>query len=320
MGKNNNNSRKRKQISSTSGRDGQQMQQPDKDNGGSNKEEQPAGGDRRQEMKKKKSKKEKNQLFTRARGDGGFGGARWKEKVLILCSRGTTYRFRHLMNDLISLLPHSKVTSKLDTKSDRRAVNEMAEMKGCTSSLLFEVRRHRDLYMWISKIPEGPSMKFHVTNVHTMDELKLTGNHMRGTRSLLSFSEEFGDDDHDEQQHGQKQRQGNGKGKGKGNANSNGIGNGNGNGSSDSSNVHLRLMKELFIHIFGVPKGHRKSKPFYDHVISFSLIDDRIWIRNFQIIVPGGEQKTGKASLDDMSLAEVGPRMCLNPVKVYILP
>ena len=145
-------------------------------------------------------------------------------------------------------------------------------------------------------------MKFHVTNVHTMDELKLTGNHMRGTRSLLSFSQEFGDD---EDEHNDE----NGLRK-------NGRGNSEVDGDGAHGNAHLRLMKELFIHIFGVPRGHRKSKPFYDHVISFSVIDNRILIRNYQIIIPGAEQRTGKASLDDMSLAEVGPRMCLNPVKV----
>ena len=33
--------------------------------------------------------------------------------------------------------------------------------------------------------------------------------------------------------------------------------------------------------------------------------------------MPGGEQRSGKTSLDDMSLAEVGPRMCLNPIKIF---
>ena len=47
------------------------------------------------------------------------------------------------------------------------------------------------------------------------------------------------------------------------------------------------------------------------------MLDGRIWVRNYQIIVPGGEQRQGKSSLDDMSLAEVGPRMCLNPIKIF---
>ena len=52
-----------------------------------------------------------------------------KEKVLVLCSRGATYRYRHLMMDMVQLLPHSKRESKLDTKNDREVINEVADMK-----------------------------------------------------------------------------------------------------------------------------------------------------------------------------------------------
>jgi hypothetical protein len=33
-----------------------------------------------------------------------------------------------------------------------------------------------------AKSPDGPTVKFLVQNVHTMDELKLTGNHLKGSR------------------------------------------------------------------------------------------------------------------------------------------
>lgn len=33
-----------------------------------------------------------------------------------------------------------------------------------------------------AKAPDGPTAKFLVLNVHTMDELKLTGNHLKGSR------------------------------------------------------------------------------------------------------------------------------------------
>ena len=38
-------------------------------------------------------------------------------------------RYRHLLLDLAQLLPHSKKDSKLDTKSDRGVLNEVADMK-----------------------------------------------------------------------------------------------------------------------------------------------------------------------------------------------
>lgn len=30
--------------------------------------------------------------------------------------------------------------------------------------LFLEARKKKDLYIWLAKVPEGPSVKFHVTN------------------------------------------------------------------------------------------------------------------------------------------------------------
>lgn len=38
----------------------------------------------------------------------------------------------------------------------------------------------------------------------------------------------------------------------------------------------------MFEQIFGVPPGARRSKPFIDHVLTFSVVDNKIWFRNFQ--------------------------------------
>lgn len=59
------------------------------------------------------------------------------------------------------------------------------------NTLYFEARKHEDLYLWAAKTPNGPSVKMHVQNIHTMDELKMTGNCLKGSRPILSFSEEF---------------------------------------------------------------------------------------------------------------------------------
>ena len=37
-------------------------------------------------------------------------------------------------------------------------------MQGCSSVLFFEARKKKDLYVWLAKAPEGPSVKFYVTN------------------------------------------------------------------------------------------------------------------------------------------------------------
>ncbi|KAI4485322.1 hypothetical protein M0804_006827 [Polistes exclamans] len=68
---------------------------------------------------------------------------------------------------------------------------------------------------------------------------------------------------------------------------------------------HYNLLKELFTQIFGVPNHHPKSQPFFDHVYTFTVLDNRIWFRNFQILT------------EDGGLAEIGPRFVLNPVKIF---
>eukprot|EP00494_Astrolonche_serrata_P026696 UN26959 len=94
------------------------------------------------------------------------------------------------MKDLLDLFPHSKREPKLDEKRNLNVVNEIADMKNCNNTIFFENRRD-SLYMWVSRIPSGPSLKFCVTNIHTMAELKLTGNCMKGARPLLVFDNNF---------------------------------------------------------------------------------------------------------------------------------
>ena len=62
---------------------------------------------------------------------------------------------------------------------------------------------------------------------------------------------------------------------------------------------HLKLIKELLTQTMGTPYHHPKSQPFVDHVLNFSIVDNKIWVRNFQI------------SDDTQSLAEIGPRLLL---------
>jgi ribosome biogenesis protein BRX1 len=114
-----------------------------------------------------------------------------KQRVLVVASRGITARYRHLLEDLKKLIPHHKKDSKLDTKGDIRVVNEIAEVKSCNQVVYLECRKHTDLYLYVSRTPHGPSAKFQAVNIHTMDELKLTGNCMLGSRPLLNFDAKF---------------------------------------------------------------------------------------------------------------------------------
>uniref|UniRef100_A0A0M3HQK3 Ribosome biogenesis protein BRX1 homolog n=2 Tax=Ascaris TaxID=6251 RepID=A0A0M3HQK3_ASCLU len=118
---------------------------------------------------------------------------KWKnrERVLVFCSRGSSFRVRHLMTDLKRLMPHSRGESKLDKQTNLHIINEIAEMANCTKCLYFENRKQKDLYLWMSNIVNGPSMKFLVHNVHTMDELRMSGNCLKASRPILSFDAKF---------------------------------------------------------------------------------------------------------------------------------
>ncbi|KAK4767827.1 hypothetical protein SAY87_002968 [Trapa incisa] len=215
-----------------------------------------------------------------------------KEKVLVTCSRRINSRYRHLILNVVSLLPHCKKDNKVESKETKgAALNELVELRNCSSCLFFEnmlmvliapgfsagsTRIY--LYLWMAKCLNGPSVKFLVNAVHTMEELKLTGNHLRGSRPILTFSSNF--DNH----------------------------------------AHWKLLKEMIIQIFGTPKGHQKSKPYHDHVFVFSIVDDHIWFRNYQVIRSlflTESDKVSRGSLEKMTLVEVGPRFCMNPIKIF---
>ena len=118
------------------------------------------------------------------------------QRTLVFSSRGIVHKDRHLMTDLRDLLPHSRAETKLDTKDDFREVAEIAEMKNCNNVIFFEARKHKDLYLWLGRCPAGPTAKFLVTGIHTMSEIKLTGNCLKGSRPLLQFDASFDETHH----------------------------------------------------------------------------------------------------------------------------
>lgn len=210
-----------------------------------------------------------------------------KQRTLVFCSRGVNRTWRHLTEDFRGLLPHSRKENKHDLKKRLYEINELCEIKGCNNCLFFEARK-QDLYLWVAKTPSGPSAKFLVDNIHTMDELRLTGNCLKGSRPVLSFDKAF----------------------------------------DDKSKPHLALLKELFAQTFGTPKGHPKSKPFIDHVFSFSISDGKIWFRNFQIVdntfkqsdinrLEKQVQQSGDISQGPVQLVEIGPRFVLTLQKIF---
>lgn len=37
-------------------------------------------------------------------------------------------------------------------------------IQGCTSAMFFEARKRKDCYLWLSKVPSGPTAKFLIVN------------------------------------------------------------------------------------------------------------------------------------------------------------
>jgi len=82
------------------------------------------------------------------------------------------------------MMPHSKTDVKIESKIFHKEADEVCLVRNCTKkSLYFECRNKSDLYLWTSNVERGPSAKFMVENIQTMEELKMTGNaEMKATR------------------------------------------------------------------------------------------------------------------------------------------
>lgn len=139
----------------------------------------------------------------------------------------------------------------------------------------------------------GFTMDDPIPAVHTMEELKLSGNHLKGSRPALSFDKvqqtlpfftacmQYSPPSSAPPP------------------------------QSFDAEPHWQLLKEVLTQVFATPQDHPKSKPFFDHVLTFSIADGRVWIRNYQVLLP----LDGKKSIQEgLSTVEVGPRCCLNPI------
>ncbi len=197
-----------------------------------------------------------------------------KTRTLIVASRGVSHQERHLVNDLINLIPNSKKECKIERDIAAEELNNICYMHSCKFCIYFEHRK-RELVMWLFKSPGGPLAKFSVTNIHALNEIKLMGNCIKYSRPLLSFDKSF------------------------------------------EEKEHLKLLKEMFIQTFNSPKGHPKTKPFYDHQICFYNIDNQIFLRVYQILNEIKEKFTNADQEEKIQLLEIGPRFSLKLIRIF---
>merc|ERR1719265_272175 len=193
-------------------------------------------------------------------------------QVLITASHGIDFRYRQILMDIMQLIPHGRLESRLGYHNNRKAINDLADCMGCSNIIFFQVLKHKDPYLWISESPEGPSVKLYVKNACSMQKLKLRGDHIKGSRPVLSFQKAF------------------------------------------SIYPELSILMELIKKVFAPPRAHRNVKPYFDHVLSFSLVEHQILIRNYQVISPSAPNKR---IVKKLCLNEVGPRLCLGMLKIF---
>jgi len=119
-----------------------------------------------------------------------------KQRTMVFCSRDIDPRFRHLMEDVKKILPHHKAEKKFENKTSRlNEINALCETRSCNNVIYFEGQEKigggSAVFMYVSRVPGGPTLKFQVLNIHTTQEVKLSGNCIVGSRPLLQFDRHF---------------------------------------------------------------------------------------------------------------------------------
>lgn len=208
------------------------------------------------------------------------------------------------MGDLCALLPHTHRETKLDTKKKTAGynllLNSLADLHSCNMIFFLEARKNgQDLYLWLARPPNGPTIKFHLNNLHTMGELGtgFSGNCLKGGRGLVVFDKSFDDKGPD---------------------------------MGVAGTEYRGLIREMLRGVFCVPKrGVKGMKPFVDRIIGIFGVDGKIWIRVYEIresepdAKKNGEEATkpvpkgkDKGALSEVSLVEIGPRFVLTPIVI----
>jgi len=197
-----------------------------------------------------------------------------RQRTMVLSSRKVTHQERHLMKDIIDLLPHAKKECKIEKNVAKDELTEVCSNHNCNNCLYFEHRK-REFILWIFKNPEGPSIKFQINNIYTLKEIRLTGNCLKYSRPLLSFDASF------------------------------------------EVFPHLKVVKELLISTFNTPNNHPKSKPFYDHVLSFFNVNNTIFFRNYQILNELSKKFCNDDDISKLQLVEIGPRFSMTIIRIF---
>ena len=196
-----------------------------------------------------------------------------KKKVLVQCSRGVTSTNIEVVEDLLKLVPHSRKDHKFNKREPLTNIAEVAQLSGCKLALYLEARKMTDLYLWAADVS---SENMGPSAKFLVEKIKPMGD-TRLTGNCLLGSRPYLSFD-----------------------------------ASFGTAPHLQLLRHLLTAVFSIPKGHPKSKPFHDHVMSFTVVKGRIVIRHYQVVPPLQDKKK-----QEETLVEIGPRLTLMPIRIF---
>ncbi|KAK3119048.1 hypothetical protein QOZ80_9BG0712830 [Eleusine coracana subsp. coracana] len=95
------------------------------------------------------------------------------------------------MQYMVSLLPHAKKDNKVESKQSKGVtLNELVELRSCSSCLFFECRKQKNLYLWMIMSLGGPEGFVYV---HLYEQIWVEAATSRLCRRLLVTQEEMGD-------------------------------------------------------------------------------------------------------------------------------
>lgn len=173
------------------------------------------------------------------------------DMLVVYVQRGTTPRQRHLVRDLGTLLSHARFGDKLPRRVGTEALLDACYLSECGMRALFLSARFEDeMCLWLVRLPHGPSVRFHVLNIHTIAECNFGYTPFRVRHPcLLSFDASF-----DGKPHLRLMRE------------------------------LLRATFSCSAVKHDAASSEQRAQCGFQTVVAFNLVDDRIWLRAYDVV------------------------------------
>lgn len=117
-------------------------------------------------------------------------------KPILLHNRGMARQHAQVFDNIQDCIPHAKHENSMN-KKHYHELEEIAEDRRCDTVGMIETCHKRqnenEAYFWIAACPSGPSINFYIHDAQSIENLRLIGNVMKGSRPILQFDPKFDD-------------------------------------------------------------------------------------------------------------------------------